>query len=71
VEFPLGHRVNVFFHDYSGKYSEYLSPLLYSKKPIRIIEFGILRVTGLAVWTEYFNNKEFHGFDYNLRNFEK
>jgi len=66
-----GDRMNVFLHDYSSKYSEYLLPLRYSEKLIRILEVGILRGTGLAVWSEYFNKKEIYGFDYDLGNFEE
>jgi hypothetical protein len=65
-----GGRMNVFFHDYSFKYSEYLTPLSQSDDLIRILEVGILKGTGLAVWSEYFNNKEIYGFDYDLGNFE-
>jgi hypothetical protein len=65
-----GDRMNVFFHDYSSKYSEYLLPLSQSDDLIRILEVGILKGTGLAVWSEYFNNKEIYGFDYDLGNFE-
>jgi hypothetical protein len=65
-----GDRMNIFFHDYSSKYSEYLSPLRQSDDLIRILEVGILKGTGLAVWSEYFNNKEIYGFDYDLGNFE-
>jgi hypothetical protein len=65
-----GDRMNVFFHDYSSKYSEYLSPLSQSDDLIRILEVGILKGTGLAVWSKYFNNKEIYGFDYDLGNFE-
>jgi hypothetical protein len=62
--------MNVFFHDYSSKYSEYLSPLSQSDDLIRILEVGILKGTGLAVWSKYFKNKEIYGFDYDLGNFE-
>ena len=65
-----GDRLNVFFHDYSCKYSEYLMPLRKSEDPIKILEIGILKGTGLAVWSEYFNNKDIYGFDYDLGNFE-
>jgi hypothetical protein len=61
--------MNVFFHDYSSKYSEYLSPLRQSDL-IRILEVGILKGTGLAIWSKYFDNKEIYGFDYDLGNFE-
>jgi hypothetical protein len=66
-----GDRMNVFFHDYSTKYSEYLSAFKYSNDLIRILEVGILRGTGLAIWSEYFNKKEIYGFDYDLGNFIK
>jgi hypothetical protein len=46
-----GDRMNVFFHDYSSKYSEYLSPLRQSDDLIRILEVGILKGTGLALWS--------------------
>jgi hypothetical protein len=65
-----GDRMNVFFHDYSSKYSEYLSPLRQSNDLIRILEVGILKGTGLAVWSKYFNYKEIYGFDYDLGNFQ-
>jgi hypothetical protein len=65
-----GDRMNVFFHNYSSKYSEYLSPLSQSDDLIRILEVGILKGTGLAVWSKYFDNKEIYGFDYDLGNFE-
>jgi hypothetical protein len=41
--------MKVFFHDYSSKYSEYLSPLSQSDDLVRILEIGILKGTGLAV----------------------
>lgn len=66
-----GDRFNVFFHNYSKKYSEYLNSLRYSKKQINILEIGILKGTGLAVWDEYFDNKKIYGFDYDLINFEQ
>jgi hypothetical protein len=65
-----GDRMNVFLHDYSNKYSEYLLPLKFDKKPIKILEVGIYKGAGLALWSMYFNNKEIYGFDYDLGNFE-
>ena len=66
-----GDRMNVFFHNYSVKYSQYLEPLRHSKKTIYLLEVGILKGTGLAVWDEYFDNKKIYGFDYDLGNFEQ
>jgi hypothetical protein len=65
-----GDRMNVLLHDYSSKYSEYLMLLRKSESPIQILEVGILKGTGLAVWSEYFNKKVIYGFDYDLGNFE-
>ena len=66
-----GDRMNVFFHNYSEKYSQYLEPLRHSKKTIHLLEVGILKGTGLAVWDWYFDNKRIYGFDYDLGNFEQ
>lgn len=66
-----GDRMNVFYHNYSEKYSHYLKPLRYSKEPINLLEVGILKGTGLAVWDEYFDNKKIFGFDYNLGSFDQ
>ena len=63
--------MNVFFHNYSDKYSQYLEPLRHSKKTIHLLEVGILNGTGLAVWDEYFDSKKIYGFDYDLGNFEQ
>jgi len=65
-----GDRMSPFFHSYSLKYSEYLSPLRQSEEPINILEVGILKGTGLAIWSDYFERKRIHGFDYDLSNFE-
>lgn len=66
-----GDRMNIFFNNYSKKYSEYLKPLRHSKLSINILEVGILEGTGLAVWDEYFVNKQIFGFDYDLGNFSR
>lgn len=66
-----GNRMNIFIHNYSEKYSQYLKPLRYSDKTIVIVEIGILKGTGLAIWDEYFDNKVIYGFDYDLGNFEQ
>lgn len=65
-----GDRMNVFFHSYSFDYARYLEPIRKSNKTLIILEIGILNGTGLAVWDEYFENKELFGFDFNLSNFE-
>ena len=66
-----GDRMNVFLHNYSEKYSNYLKDLRSSKRTILLLEVGILKGTGLAIWDEYFENKKIYGFDYDLGNIEQ
>ena len=66
-----GNRMNVFYRNYSYKYSQYLSTLRHSKNEIILVEIGILKGTGLALWDEYFENKTIYGFDYDFGNFER
>ena len=71
IEHTGGDRMSVFFNNYSNMYSNYLKPLRHSNKTIQLLEVGILKGTGLAVWDEYFDNKIIYGFDYDLGNFEQ
>jgi hypothetical protein len=66
-----GDRMSVFFKDYSQIYSEYLEPLKKRKHSVNLLEIGILKGTGLAVWDEYFENKQIYGFDYDLGNYKR
>lgn len=66
-----GDRMSMFFKNYSKIYSKYLKPLRHSNKPIQLLEVGILKGNGLAMWEEYFDNKKIYGFDYDLGNFEQ
>lgn len=66
-----GDRMNIFYHDYSNKYSVYLEPLRKNNHRVLFLEIGILNGTGLAIWDEYFQNLELYGFDYDIGNFEK
>ena len=59
-----GDRFNPFYHDYSGMYSKYLHNLRNNK--IKLLEVGILKGTGLAVWSKYFNDVDIYGFDWDL-----
>jgi hypothetical protein len=61
-----GDRMNVFFHDYSRYYSQYLNEI--RNKQIVLVEVGILRGTGLAIWDSYFSNLTLYGLDYDLGN---
>ena len=66
-----GDRMNIFYHNFSDIYLKYLSPLKHTKEPLKSLEVGILKGTGLAVWSDYFDEKQIYGFDYDLRNFKQ
>lgn len=61
-----GDRFNPYYHDYSEMYSKYLSNLRNNK--IVLLEVGILKGTGLAIWSKYFSDIEIYGFDWDLGN---
>lgn len=66
-----GDRMSEFFHSYSDVYAQYLESTRKSDRQLVILEIGILKGTGLAIWDEYFENKKIYGFDYDLGNFEQ
>ncbi len=53
-------------HNYANKYAEYLRPFINQTGPLILIEVGILRGTGLAIWSELFNNARIVGVDIDL-----
>ncbi len=58
----------MFHHDYAMHYADGLSKFL-SKPPSTIVEVGILKGTGLAVWGELFPDAEILGLDVDPKNF--
>jgi hypothetical protein len=58
------------FHGYAGKYAQYLTPVLVgyvlNGKPLTIVEVGILKGTGLAVWADLFPKCRLIGLDIDL-----
>ena len=62
-----GDRMNVAYHDYSNIYANYLKK--FKSKKINLLEVGILKGTGLAIWSEYFENVNIFAFDWDLGNF--
>lgn len=63
-----GDRFNIFYHDYSEIYVKHLTKL---RTVSNILEIGILKGTGLAIWSEVFPKSTLFGFDWDLSNFEK
>lgn len=57
-------------HGYAQKYAENL--LLFSKrKKITIMEIGILKGTGLAIWCDLFKNSKIIGLDIDISHFKR
>ncbi|WP_433924224.1 glycosyltransferase [Vreelandella sp. 21] len=60
-----GDRMSMNYHGYSVAYSSYLLPLIKRKsgQKLTIIEVGILRGTGLAIWCDLFPEARVIGLD--------
>lgn len=63
-----GDRMSSEHHNYSEVYSKYLKNFL-DNKDIVIVEIGILKGTGLAIWSDLFPNGRVIGLDIDLSNF--
>ena len=53
-------------HGYAPKYAEYIAPYLKTTKPPVVMEIGILRGTGLAMWADLFPQSRVIGLDIDL-----
>ncbi len=59
-----GDRMSV--HGYAPSYAEHLAPFVRSGRRIVLVEAGILRGTGLALWSELFPGGRVIGLDIDL-----
>ncbi len=68
VEMQGGDRMSL--HGYAEKYAQYLLPFVLNNilgsHPVSLIEVGILKGTGLAIWSELFPGARIIGFDLDL-----
>lgn len=55
----------MFVHGYSPYYSKHLSRFLMNDE-VTLVEVGILRATGLAIWCDLFQNSRIVGLDIDL-----
>lgn len=57
----------MYHHGYADSYARYLRPLLRNRKnAYTILEFGVLKGTGLAIWCDLFPNSRVIGLDIDL-----
>lgn len=54
------------YHGYAQKYSEYLLPYFKNAQSITIVECGILKGVGVALWCDLFQNSRIIGLDIDL-----
>jgi hypothetical protein len=65
-----GDRMSAFYHNYAPRYAEYLQPLVSHSRRVVLAEIGILRGTGLAIWSDLFPTGRIIGMDIDLVNTE-
>jgi hypothetical protein len=65
-----GDRMSANHHGYARKYAQYLAPFL-ERDPaeLTIVEVGILKGTGLAMWADLFPRARIIGLDIDLSHF--
>ena len=65
-----GDRMSANHHGYAGKYAQYLAPFLErNSAELTIVEVGILKGTGLAMWSDLFPQSRIIGLDIDLSHF--
>ena len=57
-------------HGYAKHYARFLEPFIKQSNALTLIEVGILRGTGLAVWSELFPHWRIIGLDIDLSHFQ-
>jgi hypothetical protein len=63
-----GDRMSSIYHNYAPIYEKYLTPFL--NEPCNIVEVGLLKGTGVAIWCDIFPTSNIYGFDIDLNNYK-
>lgn len=70
--FEGGDRMSPVRHGYAAKYAEHLAPFAADReRPYTVVEVGILRGMGLALWSDLFPRASVLGFDLDLSYFRE
>jgi hypothetical protein len=65
-----GDRMSADHHGYARKYAQYLAPFLdRNSDELTVVEVGILKGTGLAIWADLFPRSRIIGLDIDLSHF--
>ena len=59
------------YHGYAREYAHYLLPYIKNKKNVNLVEVGILKGVGMAIWCDLFEGGRIIGFDIDLSHIEK
>jgi hypothetical protein len=67
-----GDRMSPHYHNYGRCYAQFLKPFIAvpCAPPLILVEVGIFRGSGLAIWCDLFPNARVIGLDIDLSNFE-
>jgi hypothetical protein len=73
VRMTGGDRMSVIWNGYGRKYAKYLKPFVAraETESITLVEVGILRGTGLAIWSDLFGNGRIVGLDIDVSHFRE
>lgn len=63
-----GDRMSFWWHNYASWYEKALQPFVESGEPITLVEVGVFKGTGVAIWSELFAESRIIGLDINLSN---
>lgn len=63
-----GDRMSARYHNYAVKYAQYLQPLAETGARVVVVEVGILRGSGVAIWSDLFPGGRIIGLDLDLGN---
>jgi hypothetical protein len=61
-----GDRMNENYHNYAPYYSKYLESFIAHQGSVVLVEVGILKGTGLAIWSDLFSEGRIIGLDIDL-----
>jgi hypothetical protein len=65
-----GDRMSSRHHGYGRHYAKYLKPFLSTSRDLVVVEVGVLKGTGLAIWCELFPAARVIGLDIDLGHIE-
>jgi hypothetical protein len=66
-----GDRMSKLHQGYAKIYAKYLRPFVQREKPVVLVEVGILRGTGIAIWSELFPSGRILGLDIDLNHIKQ